>query len=214
MLQIQRLMFIKCLALKQNEFPKRKVRRYLDIQWQKALPCHVFNSPDHEPCSRLNFIYQELAEENHQMTAAAGRCGMSNATLWDPGKPAEEQDRWCGQRHTHLTGTSASHTSVHNHSSHTGTQQPARWQGDISQPPECTSRFAIKWLSKHDSALSTNGLFDPPDGKVESQNAWWSFLLPFLKGVSWTCWLEEVMARDKYGFLGQKNMTPEMLRRC
>lgn len=35
-------------------------------------------------------------------------------------------------------------------------------------------------------------------------NAWWSFLLPFLKGVYWICWLEEVMVRENYGFLGQK----------
>lgn len=54
---------------------------------------HVFNSSDHEPWRRLNFIYQELAEENYQVTAAAGRCGMSNATPGDQGKPADKQDR-------------------------------------------------------------------------------------------------------------------------
>lgn len=56
-----------------------------NIPRYSVLPCHVFNSPDHEPCRKLNFIYQELGEENHQVTAAAGRCGMSNATLGDLG---------------------------------------------------------------------------------------------------------------------------------
>jgi len=60
-------------------------RRYLDVQWQKVLLSHVFNSPDYEPCGRLNIIYWELAEKNHQLTASAERCGMSNATLRDVG---------------------------------------------------------------------------------------------------------------------------------
>lgn len=57
------------MALQLNEYTARKwtpdkVKRYPDLQWQKALLSHVFNSPEYEPSRGLNIIYQELAEKN------------------------------------------------------------------------------------------------------------------------------------------------------
>lgn len=118
------------------------------------------------------------------------------------GKPAE-QDRWCDQRHIHLISTSPSHTSVHSHTTLTAATQVTGGQclrhQSLRQGLQSNDSANMTW---HSAAMAW--LIHPMEKWDHTLNAWWSFLLPFLKGVYWTCWLEEVMARDKYGFLRQK----------
>lgn len=109
------------------------------------------------------------------------------------GKPAEEQDRWYGQRHT-----SANHTSVHKHSSYRAHSSHSGDRGTLLR------HQSVRQGLQSDDSAPMAGLIYLMEKWHHTLNAWWSFLLPFLKGVYWTCWLEEVMARDKYGFLGQK----------
>lgn len=119
-------------------------------------------------------------------------------------KPADKQDRWCGQRHTHLISTSPSHTSVHSyttraHSSQSGDRGTFLRHQSVRQGLQSNDSAN---MTRHSAAMAC--LIHLMEKWNHTLNAWWSFLLPFLKGVYWTCWLEEVMARDKYGFLQQK----------
>lgn len=204
-------MLIKCLALKQNEFPTRKVRRYLDIQWQKVLPMFlILQTMSHGEGWILSIRNLQkkttrwlllLEDVECQMPPQETRVSQQTSRTGDVARDT-----------THLISTSPSHTSVHKH---TGATAASQVTGDILR-----HQSVQQGLQSNDSANMTLHsaamacLIHLMEKWNHTLNAWWSFLLPFLKGVYWTCWLEEVMARDKYGFLGQKNMTPEMLRGC
>lgn len=128
-------------------------------------------------------------------------------------KQADKQDRWCGQKYAHIITTSTSNVSIHKQTTlhrHTpASQMTGQFFRDKSVRQGLQSNDLANMM-RHLAVMTY--LIHLMENWNHTLNAWWRFLLLFLKGVYWICWLEEVMVRDKYGFLGQKKTNTERQR--